>query len=82
MGGHIPLARMCVQVVMTPDPTSRVFNSMQCLSNGLVVRPAEVCAAVEGDAAKVPGWCAMASNTWQSRGLVNFWTLDLQLDVV
>jgi hypothetical protein len=38
------------------------------------------CVAIVGEAAKIPGWCDIVSNTWRSRGLLKL--LDLQFDVV
>lgn len=62
-GGHVPLAGTCVQVVMTREPTSHVVVSTWCPSGGLAFRPADASVAIDGESAKTPGWCDIASNT-------------------
>lgn len=54
--GDIPLAGTCVQVMMTPDPTSRGVELTRRPSGNMVVRPADGVAATMAGNERMPGW--------------------------
>ena len=54
---HVPLAGTCVQVVMTPEPTSRGVEASRCLLGKDELEPVLAYAAAAG-VAEDPRWAA------------------------